>query len=1506
MSTLRLEPAPITDNGVLDQCKKALNKWSNSLPFSVTRNLGDAVQLVSANMYHAYSFSVGTDFVKRKFDLQKGGKPGNTPTSIDRFTLWNVPGVKDMGNFDFAIKETCHKETCAHCHGKGELTCEGCRGTGKVVCPSCDGKGRHDCKKCHGKGVLRCDRCYGGGPIDSMIEPSGIFFAGKGYVFDNNKNKIRCPKCHGSARRECDVCHGERLVKCSKCGGNGKIKCGKCSGSGVVVCDECDGRGWNSFTWHLIQEQGKDELRIMFYDTGIAEKHEVKKYKKCTTTSLLSEKKNAGQVSMSGIGTDCADFATELHEKWKETYAKFSGVEDTHVLTQQVDFIQYDVLIRYEYKYNDKVYLVWIDLANKKVFEGAEGGMMAEWSGNVAKDGDKFAGKDPQRAIRCYAMACAISKDNQEPAKKIRSQLALGSWLFRLATAGLGGWLWSVFLKAQGADSVVGWYIAAALVVLDLLFARKGLWMSFVAAAGVYGFIVYLFPELMPPDIATKVGSVKRLLPIEITGNALLREYMVYSVLLWMGGTLLFARDLALRIRGGVLVFPVLGALVGAACAPTGYLDFAKDPSRFLLILRYVTYGVCGLAIARTLSRAFVQNCGRNAQKFPNFLIRLEAKTLKPTFWLMPVYVAVFAGVGAFWYSHAGPGVGIEEKAEAARRFLQDERSGQRGRYYLELTANSGYVPSISLLAELKLFGKCGYAVDLEEGYAMAAKAAGMNDPRGCRLQGSCLESGRGVAQNLTEANACYAKGESLGDTESAQAKSRTDAIAKVWNPAYANDASAQYKLAMHYLKGDGIAKDDATARKWMSKSADAGFVKAQMTVCDWLIKGVGGEKNPELGVNYCEKAAQQNDPEAIAVLGYYYFEGKVVKRNYRKAIDGFLRACEKGSESAPYMLGFCSREGLGVQKDPKKAFEYFKLAGDRGSLPGTFACGECYETAYGVDVDYSAALACYVKASEKEWEAPLLKKSVADAKIAASRIAKIGRYWKLAKDGDAIAMDNVGQCFAAGDDVKKDDVKAYEWFAQAAAKDNVDGIVHKADALYNGVGVKQDVAAAGKEYVRAAAKGHTYALYMQGRCHEHGYGVERNLTSAYACYSDAAKKGNKDAGDAAKRIAVPAKYWDAAFKRKDAKAQYGLALCYKRGGCGVDQNDVEAFTLFRMAADQGDAMALFEVSKCYAKGVGTHRDDAEMKKAVMASADKDYAPALFFAGELHQVGRAVERNVTTAYNYFCKAAAAKFPEAEARAKMIAHIAKYWDAAARGDADAQYNLGVCYRDGVEIAKDISCAKAWFQKAESQGHHDAEYALAALYVAEANGDGTAIAQNAVPLLKRASAANQVDARVLLGKLLYRGIGIDEDYEQAVKLWDEAAAVDNLEAKYCLGDYYYTGRGLFNSGKDQDKAMKMWKEASAAGNFSASRRLGEIYAKGSGLFAGGKDRGKARKYLKRAIDKGDRASMRILGEMLEDSGSLSDKKEGAEWRRRAKEDAGDSNPDLKWYSAMKTLD
>ena len=39
-------------------------------------------------------------------------------------------------------------------------------------------------------------------------------------------------------------------------------------------------------------------------------------------------------------------------------------------------------------------------------------------------------------------------------------------------------------------------------------------------------------------------------------------------------------------------------------------------------------------------------------------------------------------------------------------------------------------------------------------------------------------------------------------------------------------------------------------------------------------------------------------------------------------------------------------------------------------------------------------------------------------------------------------------------------------------------------------------------------------------------------------------------------------------------------------------------------------------------------------------------------------------------------------------------------AAALGDADAQFNLGVCYENGAGVAQDFKTAAAWYAKAAS--------------------------------------------------------------------------------------------------------------------------------------------------------------------------------------------------------------
>ena len=52
----------------------------------------------------------------------------------------------------------------------------------------------------------------------------------------------------------------------------------------------------------------------------------------------------------------------------------------------------------------------------------------------------------------------------------------------------------------------------------------------------------------------------------------------------------------------------------------------------------------------------------------------------------------------------------------------------------------------------------------------------------------------------------------------------------------------------------------------------------------------------------------------------------------------------------------------------------------------------------------------------------------------------------------------------------------------------------------------------------------------------------------------------------------------------------------------------------------------------------------------------------------------------------------------------------YEKAAAQGDADAQYNLGVLYYNGEGVPRDISKAREWFEKAAAQGDESAKAAL----------------------------------------------------------------------------------------------------------------------------------------------------------------------------------------------------
>lgn len=111
-----------------------------------------------------------------------------------------------------------------------------------------------------------------------------------------------------------------------------------------------------------------------------------------------------------------------------------------------------------------------------------------------------------------------------------------------------------------------------------------------------------------------------------------------------------------------------------------------------------------------------------------------------------------------------------------------------------------------------------------------------------------------------------------------------------------------------------------------------------------------------------------------------------------------------------------------------------------------------------------------------------------------------------------------------------------------------------------------------------------------------------------------------------------------------------------------------------------------------------------------------------------------------------------------------------WRApAARGDADAQFNMGQAYKLGRGVTADLAAAEEWYRKAAAQGHRQAE-----------DNYGLALFQNnkrsdAVKWLEKSVARGEPRAQFVLGTMLFNGDVVQKDWVRAYALMVRANAV-----------------------------------------------------------------------------------------------------------------------------------
>ena len=284
---------------------------------------------------------------------------------------------------------------------------------------------------------------------------------------------------------------------------------------------------------------------------------------------------------------------------------------------------------------------------------------------------------------------------------------------------------------------------------------------------------------------------------------------------------------------------------------------------------------------------------------------------------------------------------------------------------------------------------------------------------------------------------------------------------------------------------------------------------------------------------------------------------------------------------------------------------------------------------------------------------------------------------------------------------------------------------------------------------------------------------------------------------------------------------------------------------------------------------------------------------------------------------------------------MLEAIEWYRKAADQGDADAQYNIGLCYANGDGLEEDMTMAMEWYRKAAKrgnaeaqraieewneynnfwdyneeekrlrkvmkQGNADAQYNLGMCYE---KGDG--VKENikkAMDLYQSSAIQGYSKAQCRLGFFYKKGFGIERNNEKAALWYHKAAEQGLAEAQYSYGIYCELGHGVEKEktivydymddtegqeikAKNEANGIKWIRKAAEQGLIEACRSLGLSYSLGKGVK---QDRKESIKWFCKAAEQGDAKAQCYLGSTygFGRDDVESNMKKAVEWYRKAAE-------------------
>lgn len=398
------------------------------------------------------------------------------------------------------------------------------------------------------------------------------------------------------------------------------------------------------------------------------------------------------------------------------------------------------------------------------------------------------------------------------------------------------------------------------------------------------------------------------------------------------------------------------------------------------------------------------------------------------------------------------------------------------------------------------------------------------------------------------------------------------------------------YNLALKYRNGDGVARDEDLALKYLTEAAEKGYAPAQYSLGNYYYNRRNYHRNDlELAFKWYLLAANQGHAKALFNVGIYYEKGFIFEVDYAKSYEYLSKAANQGDEKAKELIDYTLRwvdvpewhidELLAIQDD----ISWFRVSKKTDKL----------------EVAILKVKSIYAKnnLSWPEVQVELeskLKDVLLDIEHDKNTYLNVSHCYANCHPEIAYPVTVIGMhiCMVAKlEDIK--DEKDLQVVSNALYKYTV--YPHNEDVENREWVWKEEIDYIIEYYKVLDEMGYARAKTFLGQCYEEGMGFEKNKEKALQLYEQAAALGDAEGiYEAAMHRVIDKKAMEMleqSAKLGCVNAQYFLAL-YTEDGIECEPDLEKAIYWYKKAADAGHYYAKKEMDDFYELGIVEKEED--------------------------------------------------------------------------------------------------------------------------------------------------------------------------------------------------------------------------------------------------------------------------------------------------------------------------